>query len=558
MAAAFLSVSAAAICAPLNPSYTYAEFEFYLSDLKARSVIVAAGTDSPVRAVAKARGIQIIQILPRIDAAAGLFSIDGDSYATNGQPGVGLMRGASADTSDTALVLHTSGTTSRPKIIPLSHANLCSSAHNIRLTLRLHQSDRCLNVMPLFHIHGLVGALLSSLTAGASVVCTPGFSSLDFFDWMCEFRPTWYTAVPAMHQEVLAKAALHRETIARCRLRFIRSSSAFLSPKVMKDLENTFSTPVVEAYGMTEAAHQIASNPLPPAERKAGSVGLAAGPNVVILDESSRPMLQGDTGEIAIRGANVSSFAMIGSGQEKPRNQGWFRTGDLGYFDPDNYLFISGRLKEMINRGGEKISPHEVEEVILEHPAIAQAVACSIPDQRLGEDIIAVLVRREGASVSERELREFASTRLASFKIPRRMIFVDQIPKGPTGKIQRVGLAGRLGIESIAFTQSVEPANIVGPRTKIESILIEIWMKVLELDRVGIHDNFFDLGGDSVLSASVVTLVKRRVGVEINARQLVLGTLEQLAAECEQQIRCGGSRRLGWMEKILLRLHGLQ
>lgn len=548
MATAFLAVAAGAICAPLNPTYTAAEFEFYLSDLMARAIIVASGSDTPVRAVAKARGIRVIEISPRLDAEAGLFFLDG-------QAGPPSVRGGLAEACDVALVLHTSGTTSRPKIIPLSHRNLCSSAHNTRSTLRLVDSDRCLNVMPMFHIHGLIGALLSSLTAGASVVCTPGFSPLHFFQWVDEFQPTWYTAVPAMHQEVVAHAAANRETIARRRLRFIRSSSAPLPPKVMADLERAFDTPVIEAYGMTEASHQVASNPLPSGKRKMGSVGLPAGPDVAILDEAGRPLPQGETGEIGIRGANVSSFALAGPGADKALGDGWFRTGDIGFLDGDNYLFISGRVKEIINRGGEKISPREVDEVMLEHPAIAQAVACSFPDQRLGEDVIAVLVRHQGASASERELREFASTRLAPFKVPRHVIFVDQIPKGPTGKIQRIGLADRLGIESLDFAQRVEAAVVIAPRTKIEAALVEIWAQVLGLDRVGIHDNFFELGGDSLASAEVVTRVERRLGVKINARQLVFGTLQQVAAACEEQLQLYGSpQRVGWIGKILGRM----
>jgi oxalate---CoA ligase len=543
MATAFLAVAAATICAPLNPTYTAAEFEFYLSDLMARTVIVASGSDSPVKAVAKARGIRVIEISPRLDAEAGLFSLDGQAAPPP-------VSGGLAEAHDVALVLHTSGTTSRPKIIPLSHTNLCSSAHNIRSTLRLVNSDRCLNVMPLFHIHGLVGALLSSLTAGASVVCTPGFSPLHFFQWLDEFHPTWYTAVPAMHQEVLAQAAANRETIARCRLRFIRSSSAPLPPKVMADLERAIDTPVIEAYGMTEASHQIASNPLPPGKRKMGSVGLPAGADVAILNEAGCPLPQGEAGEIVIRGANVSSFVPSGLGAYEALGDGWFRTGDIGFLDGDNYLFISGRLKEIINRGGEKISPREVEEVMLEHPAIAQAVACSFPDPRLGEDVIAVLVRHQGVAVSERELREFASKRLAPYKVPRRVIFVEQIPKGPTGKIQRIGLAERLGIESLGFTQRADPGAIVAPRTKIEVTLAEIWAQVLDLDRVGIHDNFFELGGDSLASAEVVTRVEKRLGVKINARQLVFGTLQQVAAACEEQIQLDGPPQR-WIGKIL-------
>jgi acyl-CoA synthetase (AMP-forming)/AMP-acid ligase II/acyl carrier protein len=550
MAAAFLGVAAAVTCAPLNPTYTSAEFDFYLSDLAARALIVASGSDSPARVVAKTRGIAVIELSPRRGAEAGVFDLDG-------QAGPPPSHGGLAEARDVALVLHTSGTTSRPKIIPLSHTNLCSSAHNIRSSLRLVEDDRCLNVMPLFHIHGLIGALLASLAAGASVVCTPGLSPVHFFQWIEEFFPTWYTAVPSMHHEVLARAAANRNTIARCRLRVIRSSSAPLPPRVMADLERTFDAPVIEAYGMTEASHQIASNPLPPGQRKAGSVGRPVGTEVAIIDEAGRPLPRGETGEIAIRGTNVTSFAPASLGSESALGDGWFHTGDTGFLDGDGYLFISGRLKEIINRGGEKISPREVDEVLQEHPGVAQAVACAIPDPRLGEDVIAAVVRRPGASVSERELRQFASTRLAPFKVPRRVMFVEQIPKGPTGKIQRIGLADRLGVQSLKFTQPAEPATFVAPRTRTEATLAEIWVDILGLDRVGVHDNFFELGGDSLASVEVDLQVQARLGVTVNARELAFGTLQQVATACEERTQRDGSpKRAGWVRIILGRLGG--
>jgi acyl-CoA synthetase (AMP-forming)/AMP-acid ligase II/acyl carrier protein len=549
MAVTFLAVAAASTCAPLNPAYTATEFDFYLTDLKANAVIVLSGSDSPVRGVAKARGIPIIELSPRPDAEAGLFTLS----SLVGPPST---RAGLAKADDVALVLHTSGTTSRPKIIPLSHKNLCTSAHNIRSRLQLTESDRCLNVMPLFHIHGLIGALLSSLATGASVFCTPGFSQVHFFQWMNEFDPTWYTAVPSIHQEVLAGAGANQEIITRSRLRFIRSSSSALPPKVMMDLEKTFSAPAIEAYGMTEASHQIASNPLPPAQRKMGSVGLPSGPKVAIINESGHPLPRGEIGEIAMCGANVTVSPPVTAQIGDTLGQGWIRTGDIGFLDSDGYLFISGRVKEMINRGGEKISPREIDEVLLEHSAVAQAVACAIPHSRLGEDVIAVVVRRPGATVSERELREFAATRLAPFKVPCRVIFVEQIPKGPTGKIQRIGLAHKLGVESLADIRSAEKVAPVAPRTAVETVLAEIWMEVLGIDQIDMHDNFFELGGDSLALANVVAHVERRLGVTINARQMAFGTLQQLAAACEETAQCHRKPKfVGWMRNILGRLY---
>jgi len=265
MAVAFLSVASCATSAPLNPGYRTGEFDFYLSDLNARVLITAAG-NSPACNAARARRIAVMELTALMDGPAGRFRLSGADAGDAHAGGV-------ATAEDTALILHTSGTTSRPKIVPLTHRNLCASARNIRTTLALTADDRCLNVMPLFHIHGLMAAILASLSTGASVFCTPGFNALKFFAWLEESRPSWYTAVPTMHQAILGSTPDHREIIAANPLRLIRSSSASLPPQVMAGLEHTFDAPVIESYGMTEASHQMASNPLPPLPRKAGSVG---------------------------------------------------------------------------------------------------------------------------------------------------------------------------------------------------------------------------------------------------------------------------------------------
>ena len=440
VASAFVSIAAGATTAPLNPAYREEEFEFYLSDLRAKALIVQAGIDSPARAVAKHLGMGIIELHPD-PGTAGLFELEGEPVV---DPPTLSGR---AQAEDIALVLHTSGTTSRPKIVPLSHFNVCASAASIAGSLALTPQDYCLNVMPLFHIHGLIAAVLSSLGAGAAVFCTPGFNALKFFGWMQESNPTWYTAVPTMHQAVLGRAPGHREIINAGRLRFVRSSSASLPPQVMKALEDTFRAPVIEAYGMTEAAHQMTSNPLPPRARKPGSVGIAAGPEVSIMDEVGRLLLAGSIGEVVIRGPNVT-----GGYQNNPDanaaafTNGWFRTGDQGVMDDDKYLSLTGRLKEIINRGGEKISPREVDEVLIDHPALAQAVTFSLPHDKLGEEVAVAVVLNEGASATKKEIRDFASRKLAPFKVPREVFFVDEIPKGPTGKLQRIGLAEKLGL----------------------------------------------------------------------------------------------------------------
>ena len=332
-------------------------------------------------------------------------------------------------------------------MVPLSHRNVTASASHIGATLRLGPDDRCLNIMPLFHIHGLIAAVLSSLAAGGSVWCTPGFNALKFFAWLNEIKPTWYTAVPTMHQAILTRAGRNAEVIAANPLRLIRSSSSSLPPQVMAALEEAFSAPVIESYGMTEAAHQMASNLLPPGARKPGTVGPAAGPEIAIMAEDGGLLPQGGVGEVVIRGPNVTSgYLENPAANADGFRDGWFRTGDQGVLDADGYLTITGRLKEIINRGGEKISPREVDEILLDHPAVAQAVTFAVPHDKLGEDVAAAVVLEEGASAAETEIRAFAGARLADFKVPRKLLILDEIPKGATGKLQRIGLAEKLGL----------------------------------------------------------------------------------------------------------------
>jgi acyl-CoA synthetase (AMP-forming)/AMP-acid ligase II len=441
MAAAFVAIASGATTAPLNPAYRAEELEFYLSDLETRLLVVEEGSDTPAGSVAKKMGIPVAQLRNSADPTAIDFDLIGDQVQS------GPSLGGVAESEDIALVLHTSGTTSRPKIVPLSHRNVCASAQHIAQSLALVPEDHCLNVMPLFHIHGLMAAVLGSLAAGASVFCTPGFNALKFFSWMREARPSWYTAVPTMHQAILGRAARNRETIDSIRLRFLRSSSASLPTPVMKELEETFNAPLIEAYGMTEASHQMASNPLPPAVRKPGSVGLPTGMDISVMDETGEHLPVGTTGEVVIRGPNLTA----GYQNNPDANAGsfcneWFRTGDQGVLDEAGYLRLTGRLKEIINRGGEKVSPLEIDEVLMVHPDVAQAVTFAVPHEKLGEEVAAAVVLQEGAQTKEGEIREFAAQRMADFKVPRKVIILDEIPKGPTGKMQRIGLAEKLGL----------------------------------------------------------------------------------------------------------------
>jgi acyl-CoA synthetase (AMP-forming)/AMP-acid ligase II len=436
MALTFLAVTSCATAAPLNPGYREDEFRFYMEDLGAKALITLPEDTSEAHAAA-GQGVIRLAVEGRGDSMAFTFA------------GRELRSGAPEETSpdDVALVLHTSGTTARPKVVPLTLGNLAASASNIVASLRLAPADRCLNVMPLFHIHGLMAGLLSPLAAGGSVVCSPGFEAFRFFGWLGEQRPTWYTAVPTMHQMVLSRAERSPEAARAARLRFLRSSSAPMPPVVMEGLESVFGAPLIEAYGMTEASHQMATNPLPPGTRKPGSVGLGAGVEVAVMDEDGSLLPEGAPGEVVVRGPNVTpGYENNPAANAASFTDGWFRTGDEGRLDRDGYLHLTGRLKELINRGGEKVSPREVDEVLLTHPAVAQAVAFALPHDRLGEEVAAAVVLAGGATAGERELREHAARHLADFKVPRRIVFVSEIPKGPTGKLQRIGLAAKLGL----------------------------------------------------------------------------------------------------------------
>jgi oxalate---CoA ligase len=441
MAAAFLTIASAATAAPLNPGYRADEFEFYLTDLRAKLLIVARGKDSPCIPVAQRLNVPVARLVPRPEKGAGTFGLEYE-----GGPATPAAERATAP-EDIALVLHTSGTTSRPKIVPLAHKNVCASARNVRESLALTADDRGLVIMPLFHIHGLIAALLAPLSAGGEVCCSPGFNALKFFAWMGEVRPTWYTGVPTMHQAILLRAPGNADVVKNHRLRFVRSSSSSLPPKVISELETLFGVPVIEAYGMTEAAHQMASNALPPRKRKPGTVGPAAGPEIRVVDTAGKPVPADTTGEIVIRGPNVMREYENNPAANADAFYGdWFRTGDQGIMDGDGYVTITGRLKEIINRGGEKISPREVDEIMMEHPAVHQCVTFGMPHDMLGEEVAAAIVLKQGAQASDRELRDFAKVKLADFKVPKKILILPEIPVGATGKLQRIGLAKKLGL----------------------------------------------------------------------------------------------------------------
>jgi acyl-CoA synthetase (AMP-forming)/AMP-acid ligase II len=419
----FLAAAQAGTAAPLNPAYREEEFRFYLEDTNARVLLLPPDGAEEAR---KAAGDRVRVISVEMDES-GTVTLDG------GVTGRARVSPPSAD--DVALVLHTSGSTGRPKRVPLSHGNLAISARNVARTYALSPDDVSLCVMPLFHVHGLVASTLATLTTGGTVVVPARFNPLSFWRVARDFGATWYSAVPTIHQLLLARAGSARPEGAR-KLRFIRSCSAALSPQVMHDLEAAFGAPVVEAYGMTEAAHQMASNPLPPAQRLPGSVGCGTGVSVSIIDAEGHHLPQGQHGEVVIKGANVvQGYENNPEANASSFVDGWFRTGDQGFLDANGYLTLVARIKELIIRGGEKVSPREVDEVLLTHPAVAEAVSFGVPHPAWGEEVAAAVVLHE--PVSESDLLSFCRERLAEFKRPKQIHVTDAIPRTATGKIQR-------------------------------------------------------------------------------------------------------------------------
>lgn len=427
----FLAVArAGAIAAPLNPAYTADEFKFYMEDAEAQLVILPLG-EHPAREAALELGVPTIEAALD-DAGRTVLSRGGDILA--------VRRDAPAPSpDDVALFLHTSGTTSRPKGVPLTHGNLAASIKNIGDTYGLTPDDIAMVVMPLFHVHGLIGVSLSTLSTGGSLVVPARFSASRFWGEQRDSGATWYSAVPTIHQILLARA--DDEDAPHSSFRFIRSCSAALAPTVFDQLEARFGAPVLEAYGMTEASHQMSSNLLPPGDRMPGTVGKGTGVDIAIMDDDGNLLSAGGQAEVVIRGANVTrGYHNNPDANAEAFTNGWFRTGDQGFLDDAGTLTLTGRIKELINRGGEKISPLEVDAALLEHPSVAEAVCFGVPHTMYGEAVQAAVVI--SADTDEAAIREYCGERLAAFKVPDRVYIIDTMPRTATGKIQRRHIAG--------------------------------------------------------------------------------------------------------------------
>jgi acyl-CoA synthetase (AMP-forming)/AMP-acid ligase II/thioesterase domain-containing protein len=533
-AAMMLAINCCATYAPINPRAHPEEVQRTLKLIKADAVVIEK--DSPWRATLDSMGIAIIEMSSPADAPAG--TIEFFLIQKPNSPRRPCRTGMAGD-EDILAVLQTSGTTARPKIVPtMQRAMLEGIRHNVDL-LELSPQDRCLHVLPPINPMGIT-TIIYSLMAGCEISIAPGFSSTEFFKWAREARPTWFTVPPAIHQAILRHSKDHADWAAKHSPRLVRSGAATVPGPLFREIENLWHAPLVEVYAMSECP-MISSNHFKSEWRKAGSVGFPTGIEMAMLDEGGKiiPRGAGISGEILIRGRIVTAGYEDNPAENSAAwVDGYFRTGDLGRFDDDGFLFVIGRSKEMINRGGVKIAPREIEEVIRSFPAVSEAIAFAIPDAQLGENIAVAAVLKEGQSMTELELRQKSAERLSSYKVPSRILFMNEIPLSPAGKPQRIGMAEKLGLK---ISEPTAPAHLSyqGPRNSLEQVLAAIWERVLGLGRlVGIDESFMEMGGDSLQAVAMFAEVQRVLG-----RELPVATL--LAAETIEKLADAMSRQ-GW------------
>lgn len=544
-----LAVAAGATAAPISVGSTGPQFKEHFAALKAKAVIVNEDGDPTAVRVAQEMGIPVIRLFADRNTPAGIFSLDLGNMSNTATKNPGY-----AAPGDVALLMRTTGSTGRPKLAPLTHSNVCAGATNNARHLQLTAADRCLCVTGMFFTQGILVSVFSPLMMGGSTISTPGFDPVKFFPWLDEFRPTWYAAPTAMQRSILNRAALHMDVVSRAHLRVIRCSSAPADADLIAQVEDLFGAPLLDSYGMTEASSTIVGVPMPPGQRKPGSVGIAVGSElgceVAIVNEKGVFLPPDEIGEIVARGPNIiGAYQADASINQSSFLNGWLRTGDLGRIDRDGYVFLTGRIKELINRGGEKISPVEIDAAFHAHPAVAEAMTFAIPDKRLGEEIGVAVVLRNGHMPSrqlERQLRESAASRLTIGQQPRNIVFVKEIPKSATGKALRLGLAEKLGVTgSVQEEKDAQPAAAAGnapiPDGIVEMLLLQIWEDVLGRRPLGIHDDFFDCGGDSLLAVQLLIRIE-----DTFRKKLTVASLLEAPTVARMTSLLGESRSSGY------------
>ena len=492
-ARAIIAIACSATAVPIDPKLTVAEVERCLLALRPQAVLVLRDTNSAARSAAEQRGFPIIEA-----------SIAKDGRLQLAVPSIGSsLPSDEPDPAAPAFILHTSGTSSDPNLVPFSHRNMLAVIERLQTWFELTPQDRCLNVSPVYYSHALTTTLLPPLMTGGSVAFPANPTNVDLSEWFSELRPTWYSAGPTLHLSVLEKAEARADARTMHSLRFISTAGAPIAADVQQRMQTVLGVPVLEHYGSSETA-QIASNRLPPAPSKPGTVGIPWPDIVGIVDDDGKPMPVGQRGAVVVRGPSVMSGYL--NAPERNRSifqDGWFRTGDIGSIDEEGFLSLHGRDKELINRGSEKISPLEIDQALLSHPGVAQAAAYGVPHPRLGEDVAAAVVLHPGALVTPLELRDFLGTKLAAFKVPRRISILDELPKGITGKLLRRRLA----------ESTQEKAQHSGlSEERLHADLLQLWRRILKTEKISLDDDFFEIGGDSLLAMDVSLELGRLVG----------------------------------------------
>lgn len=501
LAVSCLAIACGAVCIPLNPRLTSTELLAQLDDASADAIVGLP--DDPMAA--------------RIAQTLGLVPLTFDMQRWLDSPSGSEKAGADApwpEPAHTAFVLMTSGTTGKSKRVPLKQQQIVHSALQTAHHLELSPEDRSLCVMPVYHSQGLIVGLLAPLVSGSSVVCTPAFDATEFLRWAREFRPTWYTATPTVHQAVVDHVSRNHSGMPPHAFRLIRSASSSLPAGLQHRIEDLWGVPVIQGYGITETAGPLSSNPLPPDVQKAESIGRPVGAELRVIDDEGHPLKVGQLGAVMARGPSV-----FDGYEDAPRSNadafrdGWFHTGDLGWFDEDGFFFLAGRSKELINRGGEKISPFEVEQALLRLTGVAQAVAYPVDHPTMGEDVHAAVVPAPDSAVSGQFLRSRLFGVIADFKVPACIHVVDRIPVGPGGKVQRLGLRHQIsgGIEAA-------PA---APLTPFQAHIALLFAQTLDQPMSPSNANFLALGGDSLSALRLARTVNETWGLDLSASALL-------------------------------------
>jgi acyl-CoA synthetase (AMP-forming)/AMP-acid ligase II/thioesterase domain-containing protein len=518
-AVAIVAIACSAVAVPLNPKLTFDEIETCFATLRPDAIVLLRDSESAARHVAEGKGLTVFEATPISEGSLRLKVV---------MPKSGNI--ASADNPDPdapAFILQTSGTMAEPKSIPFSHRNMLAAAARLQAWFKLTPQDRCLSVSPLYYSHGLKVTVFTPLLTGGTVAFPTDSSQLDFGQWFGALKPTWYSAGPTLHRLIFDKAESIPDANSRHSLRFVLSGGAPLPRNILEGLQRTLDVSVVEHYGSSEAA-QIAANLPPPGRSKPGTCGIPWPGTVMIVDEDGGKLPPEQQGEILIGGPTlISGYLDAPELNRECFVDGWFKTGDIGSLDDEGFLTLHGRLKDLINRGGEKVSPPELDESLMRHPAVAEAAAFAVPHERLGEDVAAAVVLRPGMSASAAELRTYLSDQLASFKVPRRIFIVEQLPKGSSGKILRRRLTESFGI------QMAGPA-VASDKPVDNDLLLQLrnlWERLLKCGPLSIDDDFFEKGGDSLLVVDMLCEVERLTGKKVPSLTTILeaSTVRKLA-----------------------------